>query len=703
MSRRLRAAAALAAWATLPGLPAWAAATALHPRWRRDWAERWGWSRPPVQPGAIWVHAASLGEQRAAEALLAHLPRPVLLTADTDTGAARARSSAAAAGPGVVAGIRPVDHPWVLAPLWAEARPRAVVLVESAWWPQLVARAGAAGVPVLRASARAGEGTRRWGPLWRLLGDGVARTAARGPEDTAFYARLGPAEATGDLKADVPVPPSLLCWVRPFVVAASTRPGDEEAVLDAWSTFAPRPALLLAPRHPERFSEVAALLEARGVPWARRTALTRGEVPAEIDVVLLDTLGELAGCLRGAAAAFAGGTLDPAIGGHSPLEALAAGVPVVAGPHVQAHARAFAHPAAWVVAPSALAVALRGAMGCPRPPPAGDGASARTAAFLASELAHPPAPEATPRPWARPLIPLWAAGAGLRRLWHDARGAVRLPVPVLSVGSPNARGPGRTSTVRWLAASLAARGHAVGVVVRGYRRARPGRDVRPSWEGATAADLGDEGALCAGDGHLVAAGPDRVAAARVLVTAGATAIVLDDALGDRRLHRDVDLLVVDARFPRAGGLLPAGDRREAASRPARATGIVVHHAADPAAAPIPPGAAVATRILLPWHRGDTPADPPPGPVAALLGVARPGDALASFGVPVARVRVLRDHQPVDGALAAEIRAWAGDTPLVCTAKDAVRLPRFLRATTWWRDLRVEVRGAPESWFPEVRP
>ena len=119
------------------------------------------------------------------------------------------------------------------------------------------------------------------------------------------------------------------------MVAASTRPGDEARVIAA---IPDGHGLLLAPRHPDRFDIVARTLH--GMPWARRTAL-EDAVPDDVRVVLLDTLGELAGGLVGARAAYIGGTFDPAVGGHSPAEATRAGVPVVAGPH------RWANPAAW--------------------------------------------------------------------------------------------------------------------------------------------------------------------------------------------------------------------------------------------------------------------------------------------------------------------------------------------------------------------
>jgi tetraacyldisaccharide 4'-kinase len=223
--------------------------------------------------------------------------------------------------------------------------------------------------------------------------------------------------------------------------------------------------------------------------------------------------------------------------------------------------------------------------------------------------------------------------------------------------------------------------------------------VRLSLLTRAAADLGDEGALLADEGFLVAAGPDRVACGEALVRAGATAVVLDDGLSHRRLRRDVELLVLDARFPGARGLIPAGERREMARVPRRVTGVIVHHAGEPSSGAVPPGAAVARRSFGPWHHGDAVAPPPDGAVAAFAGVARPADVLRGLDVRVDRFRTLRDHENVDAKLADELLAWAAGLPLVCTAKDRIRLPEPLRSLVWWRDVEITVEGAPGSWFP----
>ncbi len=663
--------AAALAVATGPLLPLWAAACTAHPRLRGDLRGRFALEIPPVAPGAVWIHAASVGEVAAAEALAASLGGSVLITADTDTGAARARQIDL---PGTVGGIRPVDHPWLIAPLWAEARPRVLIFVEGTWWPQLAQMARHAGVPVVRVSAKSGRRTRRMaGSLYRRWVAATDLVLARDEAEAAWFrgAQNAPVEVGGDLKASGALGVNPLRWRRPFAVGASTRPGDEVALLDAVGDL----GLLLAPRHPERFDTVAGILDDRGLSWERRSSTT-GEVRA--DVVLLDTLGELQHCLIGAQVAFVGGTFDPTIGGHGPQEAARAGVPVVSGPHNHANRAAFeACGATTVQDPGQLARALREARAIPIP----TDAAKRTAARI-RELAGPAAPEAAPRPWARRLSSAWTVGAAARNALYDrgVLGSTRVAVPVISVGSANSRGSGKTSTVRWLAAILRELGYRPGIALRGYGRTG-GRGVEL---GGDVAKLGDEGALLAADDLLVAAGPDRIAGARALVDAGADVILLDDGLQHRRLFRDLDIVVVDARFPTGRSSLPAGEGREQGI-PARADLVVVHHVSELFPAPetdVPQ--LVLRRIPGPWNREGL-----RGPVAVFAGIGRPADFLEDLDLEVARFRALADHQPVADELARELVAWADGLPLVCTAKDAVRLPESLKNRVWWRDIALE--------------
>lgn len=666
---------------TAPILAPWALATFAAPRSRQGWSERWGLRVAPVAPGAVWVHASSVGEAGSAAAIARALPDPVLVTCDTDTGVARARVLLADR-PGIAVGAKPVDHPWTLAPLWAEARPRAVVFVEGTFWPALAWRARRYGVPVIRAAAKSGRRTQAFGPALRAWWWPVDAVLARDRDAAAFLAGVHrcPVEVVGDPKGDggAIVGENPLRWSRPFAVVGCARDGDVERVMAAMDRLdPPRPALLVAPRHPERFDPGALA----GRRWVRRSALADGAVPDDVDAVVLDTVGELGAAYRGAAWALIGGTFDPAIGGHSPYEAASVGVSVVAGPAVAGQGAAFAEVGASIAGsddPASLAGAIRGAK-APRPP--ARGAAARIAARIGA-LAGPPAPETSPRPWLAPAAAAVGALSAARAAAHRAgwTRVVWVGVPVIGVGSSNARSPGRTSTVRAVVDALAADGCIVGVSVDGYRRSAGGRGIALSTDGAGWQALGDEGALLAACGATVAAGPDRLAAARALVGLGVDVIVVDDGARQRGLGRDLELAVIDARYPGARGLLPAGERRELAFVPDGAV-VLVHHAGAGFAYP---GAAVERRLGA-WVRGDGGAGPPTGPVAAFAGIGRPAALLAGIDVPVDRFLALPDHAPLD---AERLARWAGGLPLVCTSKDAVRLPTALRARAAWREVEV---------------
>jgi 3-deoxy-D-manno-octulosonic-acid transferase len=316
---------------------------------------------------ALWLHAVSVGEAGVAATLARALPPevPLLVTTVTPTGQERAR--AAFAGRAGVDYL-PFDLGFAVRRFFRRHEPRALVLVEGDYWPLLLREARRRGLPVAVVNGRVGDRSfRRMRRLRRLLGplfSAVGRFGVQSARDRDRLIELGiepeRIAVTGNLKYESPEPPRKpeleealrgLAAGRPILLAGSTMAGEEAAVLDACREIGggERALLVLAPRHPERWNEVDALLRARETDFVRRTALPSPVGPRRPAVVLLDSLGELAGLYRLAAAAFIGGTLVPT-GGHNPLEAARFGVPVAVGSSMynfRDMAEAFDRAGAW--------------------------------------------------------------------------------------------------------------------------------------------------------------------------------------------------------------------------------------------------------------------------------------------------------------------------------------------------------------------
>ncbi|MEM8931195.1 MAG: 3-deoxy-D-manno-octulosonic acid transferase [Acidobacteriota bacterium] len=326
---------------------------------------------PPDGVDRLWIHAVSVGEVEVAATLARALPPdlPIVVTTVTPTGQERARALFATrrdAGTAEVAYL-PFDLGPTLAIFERRFRPRAVVLVEGDYWPLMLSRLAERGVPVAvvngRLSDRAFRRQQPLGVVNRLLHAAVWRFGVQTDEDRRRLIDLGVEASrvtvTGNLKFDTPRPDpraDLGAWLdrladgRPILVAGSTMgaeraPGthadEEEPLLDALDKVgSDRALLVLAPRHPERFDAVAARLDARGLTYRRRSRTTLDGEPSPSadasvderpDVVLLDSLGELAAVYGLGDGAFIGGTMVPT-GGHNPLEPARWGVPIVVGP-----------------------------------------------------------------------------------------------------------------------------------------------------------------------------------------------------------------------------------------------------------------------------------------------------------------------------------------------------------------------------------
>jgi 3-deoxy-D-manno-octulosonic-acid transferase len=335
------------------------------PEYRRHWRERWAWWRggvPSAAPGddrPLWIHAVSVGETRAAqpliEALLARDARlTILLTHMTPTGRATGEELFARRWPQRVRQqYLPYDHGWAIRRFLARWRPSLGVIMETELWPNVCAGAARAGVPLVLVNARLSERSLRKGLRWRaLIGPALRSLAgvlAQTDADAARLRRLGRDDVAvlGNLKFDFAAPPQGLAlgagWRgalagRAVVVLASSRDGEEAAVLAAWRQFRPAgamaPLLLIVPRHPQRFDEVAGLVRSAGFALRRRTGpwLDQGSLEDDAPVLLGDSMGEMAAYYALADVAIIGGSLLP-FGAQNLIEACAIGVPVVVGPH----------------------------------------------------------------------------------------------------------------------------------------------------------------------------------------------------------------------------------------------------------------------------------------------------------------------------------------------------------------------------------
>lgn len=344
------------------GLPWWILRVLFTRKYREGVWARLGFVprrlRRPADPRpAIWLHAVSVGEVLAVSRLVAELDcalpgHRVLVSTTTRTGQELARERFGAER----VFYCPLDLPWAVRAYLNALRPALLVLAETEFWPNLLAGCRRRGIPVAVVNARISDRSwpryrrlrRHWQPLLAELALVLAQTELDADRLRALGCREERISAAGNLKFDVRVAGDSEatrqlkdCGARArFLVAGSTLEGEESALLDVFQDLAvsePSLVLVVAPRHPERFASVASLVTAAGLPLVRRSDW-KGCAPETLEpltggqVVLLDTIGELASVYSLAAVAFVGGSLVPA-GGHNALEPAQFGVPIVMGPH----------------------------------------------------------------------------------------------------------------------------------------------------------------------------------------------------------------------------------------------------------------------------------------------------------------------------------------------------------------------------------
>jgi 3-deoxy-D-manno-octulosonic-acid transferase len=340
--------------------PYWIFQSLRHGKYRRGLAERMG--RVPArvlasqaQERVIWIHAVSLGEVLAISGLVAEIRRAfpqhrVVISTTTDTGQDLARKRF---GEDNVFYF-PLDFAWAIRPYLQLLRPELVVLAETEFWPNFLRLVHASGARIAVVNARISDRSwpryQRFRWAMRKMLQQVDLFLAQTPQDSsrlqAIGADSGRVLVTGNLKFDasLPTPPAILESLQrslaaedagPVLVCGSTVEDEEALLLKAFENLRvghSRAVMLLAPRHPERFNAVAALLSDMGIPYHRRS-VWRGE-PLSGGVLLIDTIGELAALYALADVAFVGGSLVPR-GGHNIIEPAQHGVAIVTGNHTE--------------------------------------------------------------------------------------------------------------------------------------------------------------------------------------------------------------------------------------------------------------------------------------------------------------------------------------------------------------------------------
>jgi 3-deoxy-D-manno-octulosonic-acid transferase len=354
-------------------LPRFLLDAARHGKYAAGLSERAG-RLPRLDAGGrrvVWLHCVSVGEAQAARplarALLEAHPRLALVVSTTTlTGQRVAREVFKGQAESVF--YFPFDWAWSVRRALRAVNPSAVLVMETELWPRFFRECRRRGVPVALVNGRVSEKSfgryRLVRPFIRRVLSDLSLAAAQTEADAARLVALGlapeKARVTGNVKFDIEEPEARplaeelrrrfrFDAARPLVVAASTHAPEERVVLEAFKllsgTTAPakegagqsgsnpprRPRLLIAPRHPERFGEVAALVEASGFSWARRSAAPHAS-DADCDVILLDSIGELRAVYASAEAVFVGGSIAP-VGGHNVLEPALEARAVVTGTH----------------------------------------------------------------------------------------------------------------------------------------------------------------------------------------------------------------------------------------------------------------------------------------------------------------------------------------------------------------------------------
>ena len=675
---------------------------------------------------------------------------PIFLSTSTAAG----RATASKQVTGLVDGIFycPLDFVSCIRRALRTIRPALVIVLETEIWPNLYAEVKHSGASLAIVNGRISDRTwptyRRWQGFFRPTLQLPDAVFAQSEQDRKRYAALGvPAGKLafmGNLKYDASVEPAVISfdtfgaeqiWIAASTVGPNERGSQEkhtvdedEIVLDAFEALRdqfPKLLLILAPRQPARFDEVAAKLARRGLSHVRRTG-TKSGAAVELElpgVLLLDTMGELSGVYSRADVAFVGGSIAPR-GGHNILEPAAAGTPVIVGPQMQnfqAIADDFIRANALLQVGSAeeLAPAVAHLL---RDPRAAErlrsraisilelhrGASRKIASRLLG-LCTCASPRGIHSLFTRSVLSglaaLWRAGGNWKRSSSElhALALPKLDRPVISVGGITVGGSGKTPFTTYLTARLHAQGLSPAILTRGYRRRSPARClVFAPGSHVPSALTGDEAQIFLRAGIApLGIGADRHFTARILLREfpSTDVLLLDDGFQHARLPRHFDIVIIDGLDPMGGGnVVPLGRLREPLEALARAHAFVVTRAESDARfeairaalhnynanAPV-----YRTRLIARcWRdlRGNCVPDVASRSVGAFCGLGNPENfwrTLDSLGLNVVFRWEFPDHhayKPVELQRVAFQARLRGADLLVATEKDRINCPHQIEAS-----------------------
>jgi 3-deoxy-D-manno-octulosonic-acid transferase len=673
-------------------------------------------------PGSIWFHAVSVGEVLSAAELIRRVRQvqphaEIFVSVTTLAGREVADLKLAGLANGVF--YAPLDYRSVIRRVLRRIRPAVVIVLETEIWPNLYRESKRAGASLMvvngRISDRALPRYRRWSWFFRHVLRWPDAILVQSQQDRERYLIAGAPEdrvsVAGNLKYDFTPPATAAAFgaelgTEHIWIAASTTapvevgdPDEDDVVIEAFKRIRerfPRLLLVLAPRRPERFSVVAAKLSRAGVSYVIRSQSGFSNVTLP-GILLLDSIGELAGLFERATVVFMGGTL-PRRGGHNILEPAYFGKPVIVGPHMENFTAIMAefsaaHAVVKINGPDDLVGAVQSLLDDPAGA-AEIGARARALAvakrgtadrivqqlLAAADDSVPDPPHTLEARLTRgPLAAIWTAGHSLNIARSHSK---KLDTPVISVGALAMGGAGKSPFVAHLAQKLAEAGQNPAILTRGYGRKARLDVIVPRGGTAPVEQTGDEAQTYVRQAAAhVGIGADRYEIGRRMERElKPDVFLLDDGFQHFRLQRDRNVVLIDALDPLAGGVFPLGRLREPFTALARATAVVITRAEHRHSGIERLIRRYNSHALIFRARVVAQSEIPRGPIAAFCGLGQPRTfwrTLEILGIRAAPRLVFRDHHRYTAADFEEIcrqAADAGAQALVTTEKDMMNVP-----------------------------